>query len=145
MNRKTKRHAVICLPLLAILLLCAFAPNAPEPPLDAEAAAKADLIVEGTVTAVQEDVSIDIALEGEPYLLDYHVATVTVTKVIKGNVSVGDQLQVKQFPSCTELLELTQSRRLFLCDYRAETPGMPCSIVMGAPGSMPGEGGPYVD
>ena len=107
----------------------------------------AEVIVEGTVTGVEEDVELDRIPEGgraaagwddEPSTARYNVYTVQVTAVHKGDVQAGGELRVRAGLFSDALTASSEgSYLLFLYDYRAEGSDAPFVLLNPLQGAYP--------
>lgn len=98
----------------------------------------ADAIVEGTVTNVDYGVSLYTTLNGTPSLFDFDVYTILVTNVLSGDLTVGEEIQVKLMTGNGALSKSSEDNYLlFLEDYRSDTPNMPFSPISLEQGVFP--------
>lgn len=88
----------------------------------------ADVIVEGCVVDVRENVEIDIALQpDQEHKYSYTVVDMKVTAAAKGNVEEGEIIQIKLMNVAAEAIDVGEEWICFLEDYRDEKPEMPFS------------------
>lgn len=88
----------------------------------------ADVIVEGCVVDVHENVEIDIALQlDREHTYSYTVVDVEVLTAVKGNVEAGEVIPIKLMGVAAEAIDVGDTWICFLEDYRSEKPEMPFS------------------
>ena len=88
----------------------------------------ADVIVEGCVVDVHENVEIDIALQpDQEHKYSYTVADVEVVNAVKGNVETGESISIKLMGVTVEAIDVGEEWICFLEDYRDKKPEMPFS------------------
>jgi hypothetical protein len=102
---------------------------------DAALVSGVDLIVVGNVVA-SETRDINIALEGEPLVLPFLVSQVEVQRVIKGSVSEGQVIEVKQLLNIAEqpesqLLKEKDTRALLFLKAFPHLPYEPANPYQG--------------
>ena len=88
----------------------------------------ADVIAEGCVVDVHENVEIDIALQpDQKHTYSYTVVDVEVLTAVKGNVEAGEVIPIKRMGVAAEAIDVGDTWICFLEDYRSEKPEMPFS------------------
>ena len=95
-----------------------------------------DVIVEGRVVDVHEDVALDIGMEpvvSKTHL--YTVADVEVTSVMKGDAEVGEVISIKLGQGA--VVNIGAEWLCFLEDYRGQKPDMPLSPMNPKQGIIP--------
>ena len=88
----------------------------------------ADVIAEGCVVDVHENVEIDISLQpDQEHKYSYTVVDVEVLTAVKGNVEAGEVIPIKLMGVAAEAIDVGDEWICFLEDYRNEKPEMPFS------------------
>lgn len=112
-------------------------------------AKKADIILIGNITSVNEPTKINISADkNEPLEVVYTVSQIEVTKVIKGDLNIGNSIQIKQrggvygdtdyICNDVEYLKNNQNRIFFLQSYDQYNleESMPYSLLNPLQGSI---------
>ncbi len=90
-----------------------------------------NVIVEGQVVDSKKNVMINTAISGEPGYDSFTVTSVKITNVLKGNVSIGDVIEIKQYENVKDVVyvenphEIGTNNFFFLRDHREHIPNMP--------------------